>query len=174
MSGFISEWINVPAGGYGRENLNLSDREWKNIYDKLLEEKNDEFLFSGDLLYRVHNSGGTKPNYNDYDDYGSRQDEYYDKAYNFWVKCNDINAIEFDNHWVSFTDSVDVINSGYFSTKGLRGFVIVVRPKKAINIHPLKEWGFNEHEVVAPMDKSTLVEVLPFEKFIQKYKAKTS
>lgn len=170
MSDFISDWINVSIGGHGREDLNSSDKFWLNAYKVLLDEKNDEFIFSGDLLYRVHNSGGPKPNYNDYSDYGSYQDEYYNKASNFWKKCNDVDLIEFDNHWVSFTDSIDVINSGYFATKGLRGFVIIIKPKKSINIHPLKTWGFDEREVVAPMDKTTLVEILPFNEFIKKYK----
>jgi hypothetical protein len=30
--------------------------------------------------------------------------------------------------------------------------------------------GFDEREVVAPMDKTTLVEILPFNEFIKKYK----
>lgn len=55
----------------------------------------------------------------------------------------------------------------------MRGFVIVIQPKKAINVYPFKPMGFDEREVVAPMDKNTLIEVLPFVDFIDKYKEKT-
>ncbi|MFI3684021.1 hypothetical protein VBH15_03565 [Vagococcus fluvialis] len=121
-------------------------------------------------MFRVHTGGKKKPRYNDYSDHGEYQDETFKAVYSFWLKQNDVNAIEFNNHWVSFTDSVDVINSDYFGEKGLRGFVIVVRPKKAINIYPFRRVGFDEREVVAPMDKSTVIEVLSFDKFISKYK----
>lgn len=172
----INNWVNHSMGTMGRTNLINTDQFWNDAYKSLIsvkDEEYDEFCFTSGLLYRVHTGGNSEPVFEDYLDYGEEADRVFKREYDFWIKQNDVNAIEWHNHWVSFTDSVDVINSAYFSGKGLRGFVIVIQPKKAINVYPFKPMGFDEREVVAPMDKNTLIEVLPFVDFIDKYKEKT-
>jgi hypothetical protein len=78
--------------------------------------------------------------------------------------------VRFDNHWVSFTKNPDVIGRNYFGSKGLRGKVIILRSLAAVDItntHPPQTTS--DEEIVAPLSKNNLVEVLLFEKFIKKY-----
>lgn len=167
---FLYDWFNHPMRTSGRQNLDRTDKTWNDIYEKIIDsEFEEELLFQGNLLFRALTGGKIEPKLSDYDDFGAEQEELFQRNHDFWVKQNDINAIEFDNHWVSFTDSVDVINSDYFADKKLNGFVVVTKPKKAINAHLWRKNGFDEREVVAPMDESTVVEILPFDDFIKKY-----
>lgn len=167
MENFIRNWLNVSMGGQGRLDLEASDKKWEEIYEILLKNNDDEYIVSDSLLFRVHTGGKKEPIYENYSDHVN-QSEVFKEVHDFWIKQNDINAIEYHNHWLSFTDSVEVINSDYFAEKHLRGFVIVINPKKAIKIGELKR-GNDEREVVAPMDKSTVVEVLKFDDFLKKY-----
>lgn len=172
---FLYDWHNHSAESSGRKNLEKSDVLWGNIYNNLLDNK-DEFrgyyVEKGTLLYRVHreyknNETSLRKGYLDDDTYESEKEyvEYLNRRPN----------IEFDNHWVSFTKSVDVIKSPYFGSKGLRGEVIVITADKAIDIaeeiqNCFENGVYDEKEVVAPLDKATLVEVLDYPDFIKKYK----
>lgn len=154
----------------GRLYLEKSDPIWEKAYKNCEEYRLD----SDSLLYRVHTGGYPEPTLSDFADRGDDQEEIYKEEHSFWISQNDVSCISWDNHWVSFTDSINVIGSNYFNGKGLRGLVLVIKPKKAIKVYPFKEWGFDEREVVAPMDKSTCIEVLPFDDFISKYGKGTS
>lgn len=169
FTNFATKWSDVHMGGQGRKYLSESDEIWNNIYKYFVDHDELDFLMSESLLYRVHTGGQKEPMIEEYDDH-ENQEEIYKYEHNFWKKQNDINLIEFDNHWVSFTDSVESIDSHYFAEKKLRGFVIVIKPKKAVKIYNCIDRGAGEREVVAPMDKSTMVEILPFDEFINKYK----
>lgn len=95
----------------------------------------------------------------------------FEEAHKNWRADNNIKAIDFNNHWSSFTKSTDVIGSAYFAEKRLRGFVIVVLSDKAVDISSrvAKKGVFDEQEVVAPMDEKTVIDKLPFEDFMKKY-----
>ncbi|WP_434182135.1 hypothetical protein [Bacillus thuringiensis] len=61
------------------------------------------------------------------------------------------------------------MGSTYFGEKGLRGFVIVVSSEKAVDISSRIVNCFDEKEVVAPMNKETVNEILSFKDFMKKY-----
>lgn len=166
----ISKWTNHHMSIRGRKNLVFSDEMWSEKFIDLQNNKgNLEIVKSNTLLFRVHNGGNDEPDYDDYDDRGENQNEEYAYNYNNWLDENNVERIRFDNHWVSFTKSVDVIGSNYFGENGRRGFVIVISSDKAIDISSLRTRGFDEQEVVAPMDRKTLREILNFKDFIKKY-----
>ncbi|WP_233041921.1 hypothetical protein [Enterococcus faecalis] len=163
-------WVEHPMGLNGRENLGESDKYWEDFYNF-----RPEYRYSkNDLLYRVHSGGYDEPVLDDYSDRGDFQHIIFRKDHDLWEAHNDVSSIKFDNHWVSFTKDVDVIGSDYFSTKNLRGFVIVMKAGKAMDISTFRKNGFNEQEVVAPMTRDTLIEVLDFDSFMNKYGKGTS
>jgi hypothetical protein len=165
MMDFISRWHEHSMGTDGREDLEASDHEWKEYFDELMSW----YVKPGTLLFRVHTGGDSEPMREDYEDGLADDDNRFKEAHDFWLKQKSPQQIDFDQHWVSFTSDVNVIGSSYFASKGLRGFVIVIKAKKALSIAHNFKIGVNEKEVVAPMDQSTLVEVLPFKAFMKKY-----
>ncbi|PGA92560.1 hypothetical protein [Bacillus toyonensis] len=170
----ISKWANHGMSIRGRDKLVTSDEMWDKTFIDLQNNKDDLEIQSlivkpDTLLYRVHIGGNDKPDYDDYDDRGEDQNKVYEYKYKEWLDENNVEAIRFDNHWVSFTKDVDVIGSDYFGEKGRRGFVIVISSNKAINISSFRTKVFDEKEVVAPMNKETLKEILPFKDFMKKY-----
>lgn len=167
IADFISWWREAPAGGWystGRSNLEETDKIWNLIWRKKVMP-----VYSNEatLIYRIHNKF-PKPILSDY-----RHDERlnrYERALLVWKRQDDPKYIDWHNHWVSFTNDPKVIQSDYFKHKQMRGLVMVLRAKNAIDISYLTNQGvFPENEVVARMDKQQLVEVLPFESFIAKY-----
>ncbi|HDR8141915.1 TPA: hypothetical protein QC063_002098 [Bacillus cereus] len=56
----------------------------------------------------------------------------------------------------------------------MRGFVIVVSSETAVDISSRIVNCFDENEVVAPMDKETVNEILSFKDFIKKYDTENS
>lgn len=167
IEGFISWWREFPAGGWyssGRPDLEKSDRVWNFILEKKLMPV---YSTEDTLIYRVHNRM-PKPKLVDYSyDEGSRR---YEKDLHIWEKQDDPKYIDWHNHWVSFTNDPKVISSDYFKHKQMRGLVMVLRAKNAIDISYLANQGvFPENEVVARMDNRQLVEVLTFKQFIAKY-----
>ncbi|TLQ51917.1 hypothetical protein FEZ34_01680 [Lacticaseibacillus casei] len=148
----------------GRDNLQESDKAWERHFSELMER----YVKPGTLLFRVHAGGKNRPSVKDFAD-RSNSTEVFDKAYKCWLRENDEKQISFNNHWVSFTSDVDVVGSSYFESKGLRRFVIVIKARKTLNISQNFEQGFDEKKVVAPMEKLTLVEILPFKDFMNKY-----
>ncbi|MCS8573798.1 hypothetical protein [Pediococcus pentosaceus] len=168
MDKFLHNWHNHSMSSSGRENLEKSDVFWTNVYNTLLANKaefKECYIEKGTLLYRVHRKLYEEP---------CREDFLSDENCEPEAECvKDLNrrlTVEFDNHWVSFTKSIDVITSAYFESKGLRGDVIIIEADKAIDISSyFKGIGFDEKEVVAPLDKKTLVEVLPYKEFVKKY-----
>lgn len=152
-------------GTNGRENIEESDKVWNNEYDVI----SNCYVPKKTLLYRVHTWGYEEPKKEDYDDRGEYQTEVFNREHQFWENQNDLTKIRWDGHWVSFTKNVDIIGSNYFSGKNLRGFVIVIESQEAIDIGMFKKSGFNEYEVVAPMNKDTCIDVLNFDEFIIKY-----
>ncbi len=166
----LKKWADHPMESKGRGNLAETDQFWEKLY---LEKKELRFP-SGELLYRVHSGGESKPELEDYEDMGDSKQHIFEDEYQFWLDCNNTNCIRFDDHWVSFTKEVDVIGSHYFSGKGLRGFVIVLRATKAVDISSFVEKAIDEHEVVAPMNRRDVVEIISFEEFMAKYGKGTS
>ncbi|PGE93308.1 hypothetical protein COM62_27525 [Bacillus pseudomycoides] len=174
----ISKWANHDMSIRGRDNLDASDEMWCKKFIDLRNNKDDLEVQSlivkpNTLLFRVHIGGNDEPDYDDYDDRGEDQNKVYEYKYKEWLDENNVEAIRFDNHWVSFTKSVDVIGSNYFGQNGRRGFVIVISSDKAIDISSLRTQGFDEQEVVAPMNKETVKEILSFKDFMKKYKRKS-
>lgn len=162
---FINNWINHPMESNGRDNLEESDKIWDTEFDII----NNGYVPKGTLLYRVHTGGDLEPKKEDYDDRGEQQNEIFDIEHRLWEEQNNMNKIKWDNHWVSFTKNPDIIGSNYFLLKSLRGFVIVIKSMKAIDISKYKKMGFDEHEVVAPMDKNTCIDILKFDDYKKKY-----
>lgn len=164
---FIDKWHNYPMNDEGRKNLDKSDIEWEKAFENISNNPNkfSDCVNKSKLLFRVHKGGYPEPKINPYDPI-----EYIEQLHRYWEKSKNINEIVFDNHWVSFTKNVNVIGSNYFEGKKLRGYVIVIKPKKSIDISSFfSNYGFQEDEVVAPLDKNTLVEILPFKYFMDKY-----
>lgn len=170
LQDFINEWTVHRMKIRGRDNLEQSDKCWNSIFDLIgTDDKYDSLHFNNELLFRVHRGGQPKPELSDFDDHGEYQNKVYEQRLEEWKTDNDPTCIRWDNFWVSFTENPEIIDSSYYSQKGLRGFVIVIKPEKAIKIHNFVQIPFNEYEVVAPMDKETLIEILPFEQFKTKY-----
>ncbi|MGF2716334.1 hypothetical protein ACQUY5_29650 [Bacillus cereus] len=172
----ISDWHTRDIGIKGGENRTNFDEEWLEIFNKLLknsDEHQDLKVEPHTLLFRVHTGGDEKPQLSDYDDQENYHEVYAEKLKN-WIADNNSEAINFNNQWSSFTKSADVIGSNYFEEKGLRGFVIVVSSDKAVYISSRIHNKFDEQEVVAPMDKGTVKEILSFNDFMENYGAGNS
>lgn len=161
----ILNWMEHPMETFGRENLDQTDKCWELVYENEKELRSPE----GILLYRVHEGGLEEPELEMFDDMGENYEEIFHEYYQQWENSLSIDKIRWTNNWLSFTSKPDVIGSNHFATKNLRGFVIVIKPLKSVSISEFKDIGFNEFEVVAPMDKSTLVEILEFDEFMSKY-----
>ncbi len=172
---FIKDWHNSSFDISGRDDLEETDNIWEKVYEAVIKEKEkcrSNYVAKGTLLYRVHREHENikMPLREDFSD-----DEAYKSEKKYVEHLNSRPNIEFDNHWVSFTKGVDVIKSPYFESKGLRGEVIVIKADKAIDIaeeiqNCFENGVYDEKEVVAPLDKATLVEVLDYPDFIKKYK----
>lgn len=180
LSKFLIGWTEHYFGTCGRSELNSSDAKWELLYKKLNDSDNIEdsnlSLLKETLLYRVHRGLDEEPNYEKLlKESGkdiAKAKERYEKSYEIWKEGKNI---RFDDHWVSFTSSVDTIGSHQFGGKLLRGDVIVITSDKAIDISNAVSARFSaEHEVVAPLSEKNVVEVLPFKKFIAKYGQGTS
>lgn len=159
----IEFWREHPMGTRGRKNLESTDQEWRFF----LKSHPKVAVPQGTLLFRVHTGGQSEPIIDDYSDTRNPVAEF-ETAHEDWVNSLDLSKIQWNGHWVSFTSLPKVIGSNYFRSKGLRGFVIVIQARQGI-VLPKYEMGFQENEVVAPMDKSTLKEILPFREFMDKY-----
>ncbi|MFD3219294.1 hypothetical protein ACTFQO_03745 [Bacillus cereus group sp. MYBK29-1] len=168
----IIDWHNRSIGVKGEDSLSYFDEKWLEIINKIKSSSNDELqdliVEPKTLLFRVHTGGKEEPQLSDYDDQTNHHEVYAEK-YKNWLVDNDIEAIYFNNRWSSFTKSADVIGSTYFGEKGLRGFVIVVSSEKAVDISSRIVNYFDEKEVVAPMNKDTVKEILSFKDFMKKY-----
>lgn len=171
----IYDWVTHPAGKGRRSNLEETDIFFNDMYEDLLQSKEFHSLVDpGELIFRVHHRILEEPLFEDYDDQINCH-QLYELAHKEWREQYDSEKIDFDNHWISFTDSIESIKSNSFKEKGLRGLVIVMRPKKGIKIYKaMKELGIqgnipNEREVVAPLDKENVVEILKYEDFLKKY-----
>ncbi|HDR6755631.1 TPA: hypothetical protein QCV70_002475 [Bacillus cereus] len=169
----IFDWQKLSIGVKNEENSFEFDEKWARVFEEL-QNNNDELkdliVEPKTLLFRVHTGGNNEPQPDDYDDQPNYP-KVFEEALKNWQTDNDIEAIDFNNHWSSFTKSPDVIGSAYFAEKRLRGFVIVVQSDKAVDISTrvAKKGGFDEQEVVAPMDEKTVIDKLPFKEFMEKY-----
>ena len=161
--GFISEWKNHQAGSIRRTNLDSSDERFENAFLKIKPD-NEAYVKPGTLLYRVHHKLLPKPSRKDF----SGENEYQYEL-NYVNRINGTGKIDFDNHWVSFTKNPKVIVGNYFKSKGLTGDVIVIKSEKAVDISEMSSLGYDEEEVVAPLDKRNVLEVLTLEEFEEKY-----
>jgi|GEM_PF-2744998 len=176
---FVSEWIEHPNRSTGRNNLDSTDEIWEKFYlNDAITKYNKSYPI--ELLYRVH-TGMLKPNFEHYTNMfsGNSLDEikmYFEDDLTKWQEFNKKynTPIVFDNHWVSFTKSIDTIGCHYFSEKNLRGKIIVMKPSKYIDISELPNSHNFEHEVVAPLVKENVIEVIDFEDFFKKYGKGTS
>ena len=164
---FLNEWRNKSMNDTPRNNLKESDRKWEYLYDTFPCLR----LPRGETIFRVHHGGCDEPVLTDYEGCGDNQQELFNSALDKWKRERDRSAIRFDRHWVSFTKNPMLFSSNYFQSKDMGGFVIVASAKKAVDISEVKGWGFIEieQEVVAPLDESSLIEVLPFNNFERKY-----
>ncbi|WP_415477635.1 hypothetical protein [Bifidobacterium psychraerophilum] len=164
---FLKEWRNKSMNEIPRENLEESDRKWEYIYDTFPDLR----LPQGETIFRVHHGGCDEPELSDYEDNGKNQQKRFNSAHDRWKRERDRSEIRFDKHWVSFTKNPMVFSSNYFQSKGMGGFVIVASAKKAVDISEVKGPGFieKEQEVVAPLDESSRIEVLPLNEFERKY-----
>lgn len=168
----IEKWINHPMRTEGRKDLDMWNSFWKDIYQKVQkfpEKFKEVYVPEGTLLYRAHTGGGIEPKLEHYKGYCENQKKMFEKDHRFWREQKDITKIRWENDWASFTSDPDIIGSSYFLSKGLQGFVIVICSKEAIDISNYRVGGFNEKEIVAPMDISTCVEILNFDDFMKKY-----
>lgn len=161
----ILSWRDHSMDNGERKNLEESDRFWQGIYSSETNLR----VKKGVLLFRVHSGNYSEPLLEEYDDMGDNYEEIYNEEHQKWLDSQDINKIRWTNNWLSFTINPDVIGSNYFSQKNLRGFVIVTKANKGVHISDFISTGFNEFEVVAPMDKSTLIEILEFNDFMDNY-----
>ncbi|MEK0216230.1 hypothetical protein [Bifidobacterium mongoliense] len=164
---FLNEWRKKPMTDAPREDLKESDLKWEYLYDTFPSLR----LTQGETIFRVHHGGCDEPEFADYEGYRENQRELFNEAHDKWEGEQDRSSIRFDRHWVSFTKDPQVIRSPYFQSKGMRGFVIVASANKAVDISELPALGFiqDEQEVVAPLDKAQVVEILPFAKFKEQY-----
>ncbi|MEI3892125.1 MULTISPECIES: hypothetical protein [unclassified Bacillus (in: firmicutes)] len=169
----IFDWHERSIGAKNDESSTEFDEKWTKVFEEL-QNNNDELkdliVEPETLLFRVHTGGNDEPQRTDYDDQPTYP-KVFEEAHKNWRTDNNVKAIDFNNHWSSFTKSTDVIGSAYFAEKGLRGFVIVVLSDKAVDISSrvAKKGVFDEQEVVAPMDEKTVIDKLPFKDFMKKY-----
>ena len=167
----INKWREVPVGCSGRENLDETDMFWQLVFAR---EPKLRFP-SGKLVFRIHRGGYEEPRLEDFSDWRERgASSQYDLFNNFhkeWENTKDPSKIRFDNHWVSFTKNPKHFLDSYYEVKGLRGLAIVLSTSKAVDISSIHVWGNvqDEQEVVAPLDKAQVVEILPFAKFKEQY-----
>lgn len=165
----VNLWRNKPMDDVPRTNLDETDRFWKYAYDNGFGAR----MSKGELLYRVHY--GIKPEmryYSDWKECGySSQEEPFNEAQRVYKFQIDPSNIQFDRHWVSFTKKPEALTKPYFAQKGLRGLVIITTAKENVDISTIHTTTGNskEFEVVAPLDKAQVVEILPFNKFEEKY-----
>lgn len=175
MKDFVELWIMHKIGGDRRKHMDESDQNWETLHHELKQHDPEHLLADHTRLFRVHTTHQEKPQREDYDDQKTFEQAYQDYQTHEQDQQEDI---DFDQHWVSFTDSLDVIGSDTFAKKRLRGLVIVMRPHKAIKVYPQVkdvEGDFDqEKEVVAPLIKDNVIEILPFAQFIKKYGQGTS
>lgn len=173
MEEFVEEWIMHKIGGEARTDLADSDKKWEQFHHQLKQKDPNHLLADQQVLFRVHTTNEKEPQKEDYDDLEQFKLDYQ----NYQTHRPDTRSeIQFDNHWVSFTDSFDVITSDEFAKKRMRGLVIIARPKKAIKVYPqvkdVKGDFFDEKEVVAPLDEHTTLNVLSFHEFVANYQPK--
>ena len=166
----IDDWVTHPAGKDRRSNLEETDIFFNDMYEDLLQSKEFNSLVDpGELIFRVHHRFSEEPLFEDYDDQINCH-QLYEIDHEKWRDQYDPEKIDFDNHWSSFTDSIESIKSSYFQEKGLRGLVIVMRVEKAIKLkNYISAHLVEENEVVAPLDKENVVEILRYENFLDKY-----
>lgn len=164
---FVSEWRNKPMSNSPRKDLEDSDRMWERIFREQIELR----AIQDTLIFRVNHGGGSEPILSDYADRGEEQKEIFNQAHRLWTDQSDPNKLRFDNHWVSFTKNPEIIRSAYFASKGMRGLVVIAKVKEAIDISEIPAIGFQseEEEVVAPLELSQVIEILPFVDFERKY-----
>ncbi|WEV41652.1 hypothetical protein OZX57_06580 [Bifidobacterium sp. ESL0682] len=167
IADFIHDWRTKTMSAVPRDGLSFSDLMWTRIYRQCPSLRAVE----GMLIFRVHHGGGDEPTLSEYDDFGDNQQEAFREDHRRWVRQSDLRSIRFDGHWVSFTKTPKALCSPYFASKGLRGFVIVQKVKKAVDISDIEAWGAvnEENEVVAPLEESQVVEILSFSEFENKY-----
>lgn len=170
MEEFVEEWIMHKIGGEARTDLADSDKKWEQFHHTLQGHDPKQLLADHQLLFRIHTTNQKEPQREDYDDLEQFKLDYQ----NYQAHRPDTRSeIEFDNHWVSFTDSFDVITSTEFAKKRMRGLVIVAKPDKAIKVYPqitnVKGDFDDEKEVVAPLNEQNTIEVLNYHAFISKY-----
>ncbi|MFK4787502.1 hypothetical protein ACI1S4_06520 [Lactococcus petauri] len=174
VSEFINWWSNHNMRTDGRNNLDETDILWNELYSRL--EKGEKIarlkiVKKSTLLFRVHQGMEEPPEWEEFEG-RNRAKERYDELYSIWEKGSKVN---FNNHWLSFTDDINSIGSTYFTGKGLRGHVIVMSSNKAINISDSVTANLtDEKEIVAPLKEENLIELLPFKEFIKKYGKGTS
>jgi hypothetical protein len=135
----IMLWREHPIGRKRRKNLRETDFYWEQLYH-----------LTQDNIYGWSSA-------------------YVEQGTTLYrVHQNDLAEIEFDNHWVSFTNDPTVIVSSYFKQKGLVGNVIVLSSVKAVDISDVFS-KYDEHEVVAPLSRNDVVEVISYGAFKRKY-----
>lgn len=159
MREFLHSWINVLIEEKDKKNQNTSDKIWDQIYESIIANNDTELIFSGNWLFRLYTTWDNKTKY---------VEQNFKNEHYFFKNQNNTNTINFNNQWLPFTDSIDVIKSIYIAEEQ-EYFVMVIQPEKAINIYPLKKIGVDERIVIAPMNESTVVEILSLDKFIKKY-----
>ncbi len=170
MEEFVESWIMHKIGGEARTDLADSDQKWEQLHCKLQEHDPKQLLADHQLLFRIHTTNQKEPQREDYDDAAQFKADYQDYQTH---RPDTRSEIEFNDHWVSFTDSFDVITSKEFAKKRMRGLVIVAKPDKAIKVYPqitnVKGDFADEKEVVAPLSEQNTIEVLNYHAFISKY-----
>lgn len=157
---FVEAWVNPPSGSGRRNNLKETDDIWGTVYKNLVDNSQNflekVYVEPGTTLFRVHQVPSNLPKREEFDD--AEGYEYELAAVK--AKNSSISAqVEFNNHWVSFTDDPKVITEPYLLGKGLTGDVVVLKSDKAIRLTPVGGRDF-EKEVVAPLDKNNVIEVL--------------
>lgn len=174
VSEFIECWSNHNMRTNGRNNLDKTDIVWNDLYSRLEQGEKIARLHlvkKDTLLFRVHEGMEEPPEWEEFEG-RNKAKERYDELYRIWEKGAKVN---FNNHWLSFTDDINTIASTYFGGKGLRGHVIVMSSNKAINISDAVKVNLaDEKEIVAPLKEENLIELLPFKEFIKKYGNGTS
>lgn len=171
MEEFVELWIMHTIGGNRRKHLEESDQNWEKFHQQLLQQHDPKQLLADQqVLFRVHTTLKKEPQKEDYE-----EERAFKKDYQKFLahQKDEKSTIDFDQHWVSFTDDPSVIASTRFEKKRLRGLVMVAKPKQAIKVYPqvkhIKGAFYEEKEVVAPLKKDTILEILSFQEFIKKY-----
>lgn len=167
----INNWQKVPLGSSGRANLDETDLFWKCVFERYPELRYPE----GRPLYRIFQGGDPEPEFGDFPDweaYGAAsQKELFDERHKRWEEQRDPSSIRFDGHWVSFTKAPEHFMDSYYASKSLRGLVIEIKARNAVDISSVPAWGNvqAEQEVVAPMNRSDLIRIMPFDDLKRDY-----